>query len=309
LTIPVNIRTFVFVPEYGHKKSLEDYMKKTSALVLLLAILSIATPTLAFSQQKVQIYTQAEQGTLKLLAHRYRVGASADGNDDFDFVRQGGQEILFFFDRYTAGITVGDRHDISFLYQPLEIVTDVKFQEDVEIDDVTFSAGTPMRLSYGFPFYRLTYRYRIIGDNRNNLSAGAAVQLRNASIRFEAKSGASNQLVVSQNLGIVPALSIAGRLALGSKGFLGFEATGIYASSALFNGANFDFEGSILDASIRGGLVLSNNSEVFLNGRFFGGSARGISQYPDLYWTEATSDESSNVIAAISITAGATLKL
>ena len=283
-------------------------MKKNTIIILLVAIL-FASPIVAFSEDTIRVYTQAEQGTLKVLAHRYRVGAIADGNDDFDFVRQGGQEILFFFDRYTAGAVIAEKHDVSFLYQPLEIVTDVKFKEDVEIDDITFAAGTPMRLSYGFPFYRLTYRYRFIGDNRSNLSAGAAVQLRNASIRFDAKTGASNQLVVSQNLGIVPALSVAGRLAVGSKGFLGFEATGIYASSALFNGANFDFEGSILDASIRGGLLLGNNSEVFLNGRFFGGSARGVSQYPDLYWTEATSNESANVIAAISITAGATLML
>jgi hypothetical protein len=283
-------------------------MKKNTFIALLVAIL-FASPIVAFSEDTIRVYTQAEQGTLKVLAHRYRVGAIADGNDDFDFVRQGGQEILFFFDRYTAGAVIAEKHDVSFLYQPLEIVTDVKFKEDVEIDDITFAAGTPMRLSYGFPFYRLTYRYRFIGDNRSNLSAGAAVQLRNASIRFDAKTGASNQLVVSQNLGIVPALSVAGRLAVGTKGFLGFEATGIYASSALFNGANFDFEGSILDASIRGGLLLGNNSEVFLNGRFFGGSARGVSQYPDLYWTEATSNESSNVIAAISITAGATLML
>jgi len=280
-------------------------MKKT----LITALFALALGSVLYAQPVVELYAQAEQGALKLLSHTYRVGAALDGNDDFDFVRQGGQEILFFFDRYTFGATIAERHDISFLYQPLNVVTDVRFQEDVHIDDVVFTAGTPMQLTYGFPFYRTTYRYRVLGDRQSNLSVGAAVQLRNASIRFEAKDGDPGQLVVSQNLGIVPALSASGRLAVGPNGFIGFEATGIYASSALFNGANFEFEGSILDASIRGGLLLDNGSEIFLNGRFFGGSARGVSQYPDLYWTESVSDETSNVIAALSLTGGVTLKL
>ncbi len=278
-----------------------------AALVSVLILTAVAGGISA--QGKLDIYAQAEQGAIKLLQHTYRVGAVADGNDNFDFVRQGGQEILFFFERYTLGTTIAGRHDISFLYQPLEIATNVKFKEAVQIDDVTFTAGSSMKLTYGFPFYRTTYRYRFLGTERSYLSGGAAIQFRNASIRFENLSGAANQLVVSQNLGIVPALAVAGRLGLGKSGFVAFEATGSYASSALFNGADFDFEGSILDASIRAGLALDKRSEIFINGRFFGGSAMGISQYPDLYWSEAASNETSNVIMALSLTAGATLRL
>jgi len=280
-------------------------MKKYVLAFVALAALAAA----AAAQPAVELYSQAEQGALKLLSHTYRVGAVADGNDDFNFVTQGGQEILFFFERYTFGAKIAKRHDISFLYQPLEIVTNVRFKEAVQIDDTVFAAGSQMKLTYGFPFYRTTYRYRFLGDEASYLSGGAAIQLRNASIRFENLNGAANQLVVSQNLGIVPALAVAGRLGIGKSGFLGFEATGSYASSAFFNGADFEFEGSILDASLRGGIKLDNGSEIFLNGRFFGGSARGVSGYPDLYWTEAESNETSNYISALSITAGATLKL
>jgi len=99
------------------------------------------------AQGKLDIYAQAEQGAIKLLQHTYRVGAVADGNDNFDFVHQGGQEILFFFERYTLGTTIAKKHDISFLYQPLEIVTNVKFKEAVQIDDVTFAAGSSMKLT------------------------------------------------------------------------------------------------------------------------------------------------------------------
>ncbi|MDX9828465.1 MAG: hypothetical protein RBT73_12055 [Spirochaetia bacterium] len=270
--------------------------------------LSVALTGLS-AQVPVEIWAQTEGGAIKLLKHTYRVGTVADGNDTFDFVKQGGQEILYFFDRYTLGATIADKHEVSFLYQPLELVTDVKFKTAVKIDNVTFAANTPMQLTYSFPFYRTTSRYRFLGDSRSYLSGGLAIQLRNASIRFEEKSGANGQLVVSQNLGIVPALSLGGRLGLGKSGFLAFEATGSYASSSFFNGADFQFEGSILDASVRGGIALDERSEIFLNGRFFGGSASGTSQYPDVYWTEAASNTTENIIAALSLTAGATLRL
>ncbi|HEY9055246.1 MAG TPA: hypothetical protein VIO60_10565 [Rectinemataceae bacterium] len=279
---------------------------KTGVLALILLAGSAATLQ---AQAQPGPYFQVEQGALKLLKHTYRVGAVADGNDDFDFVAQGGQEILSFFERYTAGIVFGTRHDLSFLYQPLELVTNVRFKDSVQIDDVTFATGTPMKLTYSFPFYRITYRYNLLSTPTYNLGVGAALQMRNASIRFEDLSGAAGKLVVSQNLGPVPALSLAGRTSLGKKAFIGFEATGSYASSALFNGANFTFEGSVLDASIRGGYVFDQGSEAFANLRFFGGTANGISQYPDVSWAEADSNETSNIIATLSLTFGGTVRL
>jgi len=35
----------------------------------------------------------------------------------------------------------------------------------------------------------------------------------------------------------------------------------------------------------------------------------GTSQYADIYWTEAVSNTTENIIAAVSLTAGATLRL
>jgi hypothetical protein len=279
-------------------------------LSMFIAVLLAATTVSGVSAQASPgLYFQTEQGAIKLLNHVYRVGAVSDGNTNFDFVHQGGQELLYFFDRYTAGVNVGGRHDISFLYQPLELTTEVRFKDAVKIDNISFAAGTAMKLTYGFPFYRVTYRYNFINSDRSNFGAGAAIQLRDASIRFAEADGAAGKLVVSQNLGIVPALSVAGRFAIGERGFLGFEATGSYASSSFFNGASFSFEGSILDASIRGGVVLDNGSEVFANARFFGGSASGISSYPSAFWSQSDSKETYNVIAALSLTAGATLRL
>ncbi len=260
-----------------------------------------------FAQNQPDISFEAEYGTGKILLHTYRVGSVADGNSDFNFVTQGGQELLFPFERYTAIMVLGSRHDISFLYQPLKLVTEVRFREAVTIDGVMFPQQTPMKLTYSFPFYRFTYQYRFLTNGSDSwLQAGVALQLRNASIRFEQLDGA--QFVVSQNLGLVPALAVSGRAAFGSQLYAAFDMTGIYASSSFFNGANFNFEGSILDASLRIGTKFTDMADVFLNLRFLGGSASGVSQYARLEWSNSVSPETANYLALISVTLGAKLK-
>jgi hypothetical protein len=248
---------------------------------------------------------EAESGAIKLLLHTYRVGPAATSST-FDFVNQGGQEILFPFNRLTALLDIGERHELRFTYQPLEIVTTVNFRSAVTVDGKTFNG--PTRMTYGFPFYRTTYLYRFLGDPGESwLSAGAAIQLRNASIRFESLDGST--LANSQNLGVVPALALAGRLDLGGGLFAAFDATGIYASSAFINGANFQFEGSILDASARLGYQAGRSVEVFMNGRFFGGSAAGVSGYERSAWGNSESGETANYIASAALTLGATVRL
>jgi hypothetical protein len=245
---------------------------------------------------------EVEIGAIKIFTNTYRVGA-APANNDFDYVSQGGQEILFPFSRLSAAFLVQGRHDLRFIYQPFEVSTEVNFPQSVTVDNTVFSG--PTRLTYGFPFYRATYQYRFLADGASWLAAGAAIQLRNASIRFASLDGL--KLTVSQNLGVVPALAVSGRRDLGRGWFLSFDATGIYASSAFFNGASFQFEGSILDASARIGFPLSGTSEAFLNARFFGGSAKGISQYARSAWSNSVSPEAANYLSTATFTIGATV--
>jgi hypothetical protein len=259
----------------------------------------------AQSEPPVRFSVDAELGAVKVLYHTYRVGAAGTGSE-FDFVNQGGQEILFPFERLTAIFTVAGDHEIRFLYQSLELDSDVVFRKDVTIDGTVFAAQTPMRLSYGFPFYRATYQYRFLRGEGSWLAAGAALQLRDASIKFASLDG--KQLVVNQNLGLVPALALSGRLALGNGLWTSFDATGIYASSAFFNGASFTFEGSILDASLRLGSTLRDIGDVYLNLRFLGGTADGSSGYARAEWTNSVSPTTSNHLATASLTVGTTLR-
>ncbi len=271
---------------------------------ILATMIFLASTMLAVAQESpVTVSLETEAGAVKVAYHTYRVGA--DGYN-FDFVANGGQEILYPFQRYTATVGFLDRHQVQFLYQPLELATQTVADESFKIDTTTFLAGEPVDVVYSFPFYRLTYLYDFI-EGDAVLSAGAALQLRNASIRFTTVDGSKR--AVSQNLGPVPAFAIAGKLPFDNGLFAGFEATGLYASSAFINGANFEFEGSILDASVRAGARVDERAEFFVNLRFLGGSAAGVSEYPSVYWTQSTEKDTSNYLATVTVTLGATLEL
>jgi hypothetical protein len=278
-------------------------MMRSVKIVMVALVLAAAAAVSAAAQPAISF--EAELGAVKVLSHTYRVGARPAGTE-FDFVAQGGQEILFPFRRLTAMVAFGT-HQLRFLYQPLEIATKSTFRSDVTVDGTTFAAGTAIDMKYGFPFYRATYLFKVLRGGGSYLAAGAALQVRNASISFASADG--RQLALSQNLGLVPALAVAGRLALGGSAFAGFEATGIYASSALINGANFQFEGSLLDASVKiGARIGDTDSEAFLAARFLGGSASGVSRYARSEWTNSLSPETENRLATAALTVGATLR-
>jgi len=159
-----------------------------------------------------------------------------------------------------------------------------------------------MDIKYGFPFYRITYSYSFVKNDRLELAGGLALQARNASIVFKQANG--EQMTVSQNVGPVPAINLYGRYNFNSGLYLSLDATGLYASSAIINGASFSFEGSILDASLRAGYPLRKGVDVFANLRFLGGTAKGDSEYIERTWSEPTQSYTSNVLATSSFTLG-----
>ena len=82
----------------------------------------------------------------------------------------------------------------------------------------------------------------------------------------------------------------------------------MYASSAFINGADFEFEGSILDASLRAGYRLKYGMDIFMNLRFLGGSAAGVSEYEYENWTDSVEKATANYLATTSLTLGLTVR-
>lgn len=211
-----------------------------------------------------------EMGFVGVAFHRYQQGT--DGTW-FDFKKEGGQENLFLFVRTSAGIRFKQRHVVLFLYQPLTLESRAVLRRDVTQEGVTFPAGTPVNLRYGFDFYRGSYLYDIFKDPRYELAVGASLQIRNADISFTSADGSLRAL--SQNLGPVPALKIRARYTFASGWWLGLEADGIYANIKGLNGSTREVTGAILDASLRAGIHLHGWMDVFVNLRYLGGGAKG----------------------------------
>jgi len=99
--------------------------------------------------------------------------------------------------------------------------------------------------------------------------------LRNATISFESSDGSG--FSTNRDIGPVPALKIKSRSLLGSKGFIEFEADGIYAPISYLNGSDNEVTGALLDASLRDGLKLRAPLSVFFQVRGLGSGAVGTS--------------------------------
>ena len=280
-----------------------------TVVMVLAAAALFADPVLNREDSWYNVSLSYENGFIKVLSHKLQFG---DPGTLFDYVTQGGQEILFPFERFTADLEIFRRHRVTLLYQPLTIETQTKLEAPITIDGTLFDPAAPgaryesLDLKYGFPFWRVSYLYFPIKRDNAWLGLGLSLQLRNASIVFAASDGTA--LTVSQNLGPVPILKLRGGYLFSGGLFLETEVDGFYASSKFFNGADFEFEGSILDANLRAGFALRDYLDIFANLRFLGGTATGTSQYDKDYWTDGVEKYSNNRLATLTFTLGATLR-
>lgn len=288
---------------------------KKYPIVLALVLFSITSTIFAASNDSlinesdapVQFFAEYEQGLVSVLSHTIQVGTNGT---PFDYVEKGGQDVLLPFERLNIGAVIKDRHRVSFLYQPLEINTVVPFEGNVEVDDKDFNgtvaAPLPMELKYSFPFWRVSYSYDLLKQKEATLGVGLSLQIRNASIVFKAVDG--SQVSVSNNVGPVPALHIYSMWKTPYKINLSADITGSYATSAFFNGADFEFSGSLLDASLRAGYQLKHNIEIFSNIRFLGGTSKGTSTSSGASWSVANQRFSENNLATLSATMGVVIR-
>jgi hypothetical protein len=246
---------------------------------------SRAADSSAGAERPVELSATAELGFLRALYHTIAIG---ENGYRFDYVREGGQEILLPYTRFEVQAVLGSRHEIGFLYQPLtlETKTRVDSENGILVDNVIFADDTPLDLTYGFDFYRGTYRYRFLDRNGRQLSAGGALQIRNASIRFDGYTAPGEEArVIAQDLGPVPVLSVASRKELPSGVFFEGTADGFYAPIRYLNLSNVDVIGWLYDAALRVGVPVHERAEAYLSLRFLGGGSDGTSGDRE-YWTQ-----------------------
>jgi hypothetical protein len=253
-------------------------------LVLSIAALSLAPMAAQASwlnnpDNSFEVRVTAEMGFVGVLAHTIQFGKQGT---KFDYVADGGQNVLFPFRRMSAELHLKPRHTIVLLYQPLDVRTETYLESPLVLDSDTFPAGTPMDLRYGFDFYRVSYQYDFWPEPERELAVGLSLQVRDASISFVPKDGSNAR--VYNDLGPVPILRFRGRLPVTSNTWVGAEIDGFYAQGKVVTGSTnveSSFKGAILDASLRYGLSLNESIDAFINARYIGGGASGQQAKPE----------------------------
>lgn len=252
------------------------------AAVIIIA--SLLAPPLASANvlndpaNPYQFQAGLETGFVGILTHRLQFGRNGT---TFDYVQEGGQKNLFFFNRLTAELQFAGRHNIVFLYQPLNLVTEDVLETDLIVDSLLFPARTPMEFRFGFDFYRASYLYDFAKDKAREVAAGLSIQIRNVTVSFASKDGDSMRL--SQNIGPVPILKFRWREPFANGTWLGLEADGFYADGRYITGSENDFMGAIFDVSARYGFQLKEGIDAYVNLRYLGGGSRGQDETVDSY--------------------------
>ena len=240
--------------------------KRTSLLFLLIAL-----SFTAFSQSVPKLRANVELGYLGVLSNNIQF---SNNGTNINYVTQGGQDVLFPVSRLSLDFYLTKRSSITLLYQPLRLESTQFLQEDIIVDDQLFAAGTGVRFLYNFPFYRASYLYEFLPNNKSfDFAFGPTLQIRNTTISFEEINGPAFRR--NSNVGIVPALKFRAKKYFGSQYFVGLEADGIYAPVSYLNGSDEEIIGAILDASLNGGFRIRKEAFTFLNLRYIVGGAVG----------------------------------
>lgn len=234
--------------------------------------MAIVTVQSVAAKGKLCFRSAAEFGFVSILSHTIQF--SKNGTK-FDYVEDGGQDVLFPFTRFSAEMDVGKRNTFILLYQPLRLETTTLLRNDLTVDNYTFRSGEGLDLLYNFPFYRASYLRELFAENDTwKLAVGLTLQIRNATISFESTDGTGYR--TNRDVGIVPALKVRGRANCTDRYFIGLEADGIYAPVSYLNGSDNEIVGAILDASLRAGTRVRQGT-LFINIRYLGGGATGTS--------------------------------
>ena len=250
-------------------------MKRSTLLLsVALAALLLSKPVVADDgdDRFFELFAVAEMGFVGVLDHKIQFDRAGTY---IDYLKDGGQDNLFFNARFSLEAELGQRHRVILLYQPLDLVTRNVPTRDLVVDGATFKAGTPMEFRYGFPFYRLSYLYDFIDGDRHEVALGGSMQIRNATIDFRSLDGTLAR--TNRNIGPVPLLKFRARYGFESGFWLGTEIDGMYAPISVLNGSRTDTVGAIVDASVRAGYQISKRFDAFLNYRYIGGGATGDS--------------------------------
>jgi hypothetical protein len=108
-----------------------------------------------------------------------------------------------FFYRVRFSYSVNDKHIISILYAPLKLYGGGELSTPVSFESVTFPLGTPLKTTYVFNSYRLTYRYEFYNTEKMKIGLGLTAKIRDAEIKLASSDISARKT----NIGFVPIIN------------------------------------------------------------------------------------------------------
>jgi hypothetical protein len=107
------------------------------------------------------------------------------------------------FYRLRLTYTINNKHTISALYAPLTLHGSERHLFPVAFDGVTFPVDIPLKSTYIFNSYRLTYRYDFVRADKIQFGLGFTAKIRDAAITLQSADTISKKT----NVGFVPIIN------------------------------------------------------------------------------------------------------
>ena len=150
------------------------------------------------------------------------------------------------------------RHGLRVLAAPFSLTETGVPEAPIDFQGERFAGGVPLKATYTFNSYGLTYRYRVAATKRTTAWVGFTGKVRDASIALEQGATASRK----DNVGFVPLLHLAGEWRAWPRWRLSFD------TDALAGGP-----GRAIDAALKVGYDLRNNLTLHAGYRTLEGGA------------------------------------
>jgi hypothetical protein len=146
---------------------------------------------------------------------------------------------------------VNERHGLRLLAAPLSISETGTLPGAVRFAGGEYSGSAPVRATYAFNSYRLTYRYQFRDTEQTHLWVGFTGKIRDATVKLEQGAVATRK----DDFGFVPLLHVAGDWRVASRWRFGTDI------DALAGGP-----GRAIDAAVKLGYTLGDR--VSLHGGY-----------------------------------------
>jgi hypothetical protein len=131
------------------------------------------------------------------------------------------------FVRVYATYAFNSRHAVRMTFAPLEVDGTGRLDEEVAFKHDVFTADAPVKGTYRFNTYRLTYRWTFHDTKRWRWGAGVAALVRDAEITLEQQDRKQSK----DDFGVVPLLHVYGEYRLNDRYSVILDMEGAWSPS------------------------------------------------------------------------------